>query len=216
MRARFGPFVLDTGARELRRDGAPVHLSPKAYQLLETLIKRRPDALSKADLQDILWPDTFVVETNLANLVGEVRAALGDDPRRPRYLRTVHRFGYAFRDVMVEESDAPARPAHTVCRLVWKAGEAILTEGDNVLGRDPGLPLQLPAPGVSRRHLVVRVRDGVATIEDLGSKNGTYVNGHKVTAATRLTDGDEVLAGSFLMRFRTVPMAATTETEVSR
>jgi len=218
MRVRFGPFLLDTGARELRREGAPVHLSPKALRLLETLVKRRPDAVSKADLHDVLWPQTFVVETNLANLIGELRAALGDEPRRPRYLRTVHRFGYAFREGALEESGAPsARPGpQATCRLVWKGGAATLAEGDNVLGRDPGLTLQLDAPGVSRRHLLLRVRDGEATVEDLGSKNGTYVNGRKVTAPTRLADGDDVLAGSFLMKFRVVPMVASTETEVSR
>ena len=94
---RFGEFVLDSDTREVHRGREPVHLSPKAFQLLEALVESRPKALSKAALHDRLWPKTFVVEANLANLVGEIRAALGEDPRRPRFVRTVHGFGYAFR-----------------------------------------------------------------------------------------------------------------------
>ncbi len=94
----FGDFVLDLDARELVRAGTPVSLSPKALQLLGLLVERHPRAVSKTDLQDRLWPDTFVVEKNLTNLVSEIREALGDDPAAPRFIRTVHRFGYAFRE----------------------------------------------------------------------------------------------------------------------
>jgi DNA-binding winged helix-turn-helix (wHTH) protein len=90
---RFTDFTLDLDTRELRRGRTAIKLSPKAYQLLELLIAHRPRALSKRALQERLWPDTFVVEKNLVNLV---REALGDDPARPLFVRTVHRFGYAF------------------------------------------------------------------------------------------------------------------------
>ena len=96
MRWTFGDFVLDLDARELLRAGSPVSLSPKAFQLLSILVETGPRALSKSALQDRLWPGTFVVEKNLTNLVGEIREAFGDDATRPRYIRTVHRFGYAF------------------------------------------------------------------------------------------------------------------------
>ena len=56
----------------------------------------RPKALSKKALQERLWPSTFVAEANLSNLVAEIRQALGDNARAPRFIRTVHRFGYAF------------------------------------------------------------------------------------------------------------------------
>src|SRR5688572_4073514 len=98
MRVSFGPFVLDSDTRELLRADVPVPLSPKAFELLCLLVAHRPKALAKSDLQERLWPATFVVEKNLANLVGEIRDALGDDPSNPRFVRTVHRFGYAFRE----------------------------------------------------------------------------------------------------------------------
>ena len=104
-RVQFGEFVLDLRARELTRGDELVALSPKAYQLLETLVVNRPTALSKTDLQNRLWPDTFVVEKNLANLVGEIRRALDDDAAMPRFIRTVPRFGYAFLNSTNEARD---------------------------------------------------------------------------------------------------------------
>jgi len=117
MRLEFGAFIFDSDTRELRRAHQPVMLSPKAYQLLDILLHSRPKALSKSDLHDRLWPKTFVVEANLSNLVGEVRRALDDDPRRPRFIRTVHRFGYAFHaDVTAVGS---AHRNEVICRVVW-------------------------------------------------------------------------------------------------
>ena len=104
MRWTFGDFVLDLDARELVRAASPVSLSPKAFQLLSILVEACPRALSKTALQDRLWPGTFVVEKNLTNLVGEIREALGDDAAHPRYIRTVHRFGYAFCEPAVTEA----------------------------------------------------------------------------------------------------------------
>ena len=111
MQVSFGEFVLDLDSRELRRGAEPVRMSPKAFQLLEILVTNRPKALSKADLQDRLWPDTFVVEKNLANLVSEIRQALGDSPSAPGFIRTVPRYGYAFHETMPGDQEAPlARP----------------------------------------------------------------------------------------------------------
>jgi predicted ATPase/TolB-like protein/DNA-binding winged helix-turn-helix (wHTH) protein len=106
----FGEFVLDLNTHELARAGTPVSLSPKAFQLLGILVESHPKALSRVELQDRLWPRTFVVEKNLTNLVSEIREALGDDPVHPRFIRTVHRFGYAFREPPAKESTRTAAP----------------------------------------------------------------------------------------------------------
>ena len=100
----FEDFVLDLDTHELVRAGTPVSISPKAFQLLGILVKNHPNALSKTELQNRLWPSVFVVEKNLTNLVSEIRAALDDDPAHPRFIRTVHRFGYAFCEVPAAES----------------------------------------------------------------------------------------------------------------
>ena len=92
----FGDFELDQERRQLLRSGQPVPLEPKAYELLGLLLERRPRALSKAQIRDVIWPETFVSESTLAVVVNGIRQALEDDARHPRFIRTVHGFGYAF------------------------------------------------------------------------------------------------------------------------
>ncbi|HEY7512728.1 MAG TPA: FHA domain-containing protein [Vicinamibacteria bacterium] len=216
MQARFGEFVFDAETRELRRGGEPVHLSPKAFLLLGALLESRPKALAKTVLSERLWPDTFVVEANLANLVAELRAALGEDSRHPRYVRTVHRFGYAFREA--EEPSTPApRSRATARRLTWKGGRTTLAQGEHVLGRDPDLELSFDSPSVSRRHARLRVSPAEVVLEDLGSKNGTWVNGRRVGGPVPLADRDEIRLGNTVrLTFREVGPAASTETAGSR
>ena len=213
----FGDFVLDLDARELRRGAGAIVLSPKAYQPLQILVSVRPKALSKLDLQERLWPDTFVVEKNLVNLVAEIRAALGDDATHPRFVRTVHRFGYAFR-----ESAAAMGETHRVAatsvrfRLRWPDGRAALKEGQYVLGRDPELELFIDGPGVSRRHALIRVSGADATIEDVGSKNGTFVADRSASSPTPLAHGDVIRLGSVELTFSAVSVRYSTRTEVPR
>ena len=210
----FGDFVLDLDARELRRDGQPVLLSPKAFQLLEVLAGNSPKALSKAALQEHLWPNTFVVEKNLVNLIAEIREALGDAAAQPRFVRTIQRFGYAFRDI-AEKPRArrePIRAPDVRFRLVWAGGRAGLCDGEHVLGRDPDLKLFLDASDVSRRHARISVAGDEATIVDLESKNGTFVGDCRVVSATRLADGDSIRIGSVRLTFTAVRSRGSTET----
>ncbi len=109
MRIHFSDWTLDTDTRELRRGTHPVHLSPKAFRLLEVLIEQRPAALSKERLFETVWPDTFVAESNLASLVKEIRTALQDDARQSKLIRTVFGFGYAFAAEATSETLPRAR-----------------------------------------------------------------------------------------------------------
>ena len=211
----FGNFVLDLDTRELRRGRDAVALSPKAYQLLEVLIVNRPKALGKSALQERLWPDTFVLEKNLVNLIAEIREALGDDASNPRFVRTVPRFGYAFRGSTSGESASAtqSRRADIRVRLVWAGGRASLTDGEYVLGRDPDLELFLDAHDVSRRHARITIAGNEATIEDLDSKNGTFVSDRRVDAVTQLVDGASIRVGSVRLTFTAVRNRGSTETE---
>jgi DNA-binding winged helix-turn-helix (wHTH) protein len=89
----FGEFALDLDTRRLLRQSADVHLSPKAFELLKALVENHPRAVSKNELRERLWPGVFVSEGNLSLLMTEVRNALGDDAREPRFVRTLHGFG---------------------------------------------------------------------------------------------------------------------------
>src|SRR5262249_15366060 len=115
---RFGRFVLDCDTRELRRDGAEIRVSPKAFELLAMLVRNRTRAVSKAELLEKLWPSTFVEETNLASLAAEIRRALADDASAPAFLRTIHRFGYRFVSEVAESEPALAgRPVAKPCLI---------------------------------------------------------------------------------------------------
>ena len=214
-RFRFGDFVLDGDTRELRRGGDVVSMSPKAFQLLEILIQYQPKAMAKGTLQDLLWPNTHVVEKNLANLVAEIREALGDSAEQPHFVRTVPRFGYAFLDApVVGAGDAAGARSGPMphCRLTWADGRVGLCDGDHVLGRDPDVELFLDSQSVSRRHAVIRVSASGATIEDLGSKNGTFVGSRRVEAPTPLADGDDIKVGAITLTFKTIQARGVTQT----
>jgi DNA-binding winged helix-turn-helix (wHTH) protein len=216
LRIGFAEYAVDTDSRELLRRGAAVPLSPKAFQLLLALLEQRPKALSREALYAQLWPDTVVVEANLSNLVGEIRAALRDDSRQPRFIRTVHRFGYAFRTDAPTSTPSPRpMPTGAWLRLSWRGGKTTLGEGDHVLGRDPGLAVCLPFPSVSRRHALLRVHAGQATVEDLGSKNGTFLNGRRAQQPQALSAGDVLRAGSVEVQVGMVAALGSTETGVN-
>jgi DNA-binding winged helix-turn-helix (wHTH) protein len=200
----------------LLRGQDAIPLSPKAYQLLEVLIHSRPKALSKAALQECLWPDAFVVEKNLVNLIAEIRKALDDDPTHPRYVRTVHRFGYAFREApsaTTATNNATISRQEARFRVIWPEGRAGLGEGDHVLGRDPDLELFLDSPGVSRRHALISIVAEEATIEDLGSKNGTFVADRRLDSRTPLVDGDVIRVASVRLTFSAIRTRGSTRTE---
>lgn len=204
MRLRFGPFVLDTGTRQLMRGGAALHLSPKAFDLLGILVEHRPKVLDKNDLQARLWPDTYVVEGNLNVLIGEIRRALGDVPKDPRFIRTVHGVGYAFCGAVEQAEDEAATAQPIPCWLVTRDGTIRLKEGENIVGRSPDSNVWLDFPSVSRRHarIVVEGARQRVLVEDLNSKNGTFVGGSAVHGAVALADGDDVTFGSVDVRLR--------------
>ena len=212
MQVRFGPFVLDSASRELLRDSDRVTISPKAFELLSILVAGRPKAISKGELQERLWPATFVVEKNLANLVSEIRAAIGDDPSDPRFIRTVPRFGYAFREAVHGTGPQMGRSGVSF-RIKWVAGRVTLDEGEHVIGRDPDVEIYLDAPGVSRRHASIKIEAARATVEDLGSKNGTFVGDQRVDGSRSIGDGDVITVGSVKLTVRALQTPHSTETE---
>jgi DNA-binding winged helix-turn-helix (wHTH) protein len=216
MRIGFGPFVLDSDTRQLMRDGRDVHLTPKAFDLLVALVSERPNVLSKAALQERLWPDTFVVEANLSNLVAEIREAIADTNRAPLWIRTVHGVGYAFSgeaDTLPRAgSEASSRPA---CWLVWGSRRFPLTIGVHVIGRDPDVEVRLDASTVSRRHARVVVTAERAMLEDVDSKNGTRRGDERVISPVELVDGDLIHIGSLVVTFHAHDPLGSTETQTA-
>ena len=214
MKIRFGPFTFDLDTRQLTQGGGEIRLSPKAFELLATLVLDRPKVLSKAVLLKRLWPETFVEEANLSNLVAEIREALGDQARAPLYVRTAHGFGYAFcgdattlPDVREAALDRPS------CWLEWGRQRFPLSLGEHIIGRDSDVEVRLDASTVSRRHARIVVTAEGAVLEDFGSKNGTFRGGAPVSAPVQLVDGDAIHIGSLLVTYHVRALLMSTDTQ---
>jgi DNA-binding winged helix-turn-helix (wHTH) protein len=217
VRARFGEFTLDGEERQLLRGSQVLHLTPKAFALLEYLIERRPRVVPKSQILERVWPSTFVSEGNLASLVKEIRRVLRDDAKTPRFVRTVRGFGYAFAgDATAETPPAPGtsegEPDEVEFRVLWDRHEIVLSRGDNVLGRTRQATVWVDDGSVSRRHAIIRVKDDGATLEDCGSKNGTFLRGRRLEEAVSLTHGDEFRLGKARLSFRVYPLETSTAT----
>jgi DNA-binding winged helix-turn-helix (wHTH) protein len=177
---RFGEFTLDCGSHLLLRNSEKQHLSPKAQQLLRMLILKRPRAVAREEIYDALWPSTFVSETNMASIVSELRRTLGDDARSAQYIRTVHGFGYAFAGDVVVTAVAETLP---VAFLRCEGQRHLLYEGENLVGRSPDCRVVLDEPTVSRSHAAIIISGDTIFVEDRGSRNGTHINGKKISHA---------------------------------
>ena len=215
MRIRFGLFTLDDRTRQLLKGERAVQLSPKAFELLMTLARRQPEVLSKAELHEQLWPKTFVSEANLSNLVAEVRSALGDRPRAPRFIRTAYGFGYAFCSDTIVVDNEPTPVARPSCWLEWGRRRFPLATGSYVVGRDADADIRLESTTVSRRHARIVVSDEQMTLEDFGSKNGTFRGEQRVDGPVPLADGDSIRIGSLRVTFHVRVPGGSTETLVT-
>jgi DNA-binding winged helix-turn-helix (wHTH) protein len=215
VRARFAQFTIDSDTRQLLGDGREIHLSPKAFDLLCALIETRPKVMEKADLHARIWPNTYVVDANLNILIGEIRRAIGDSARDPKLIRTVHGVGYAFCGAAVEVSPSRTAVQELFCWVEWSGKTCQLSEGDNIIGRDPRSDIWLDAPGVSRRHAIIHVGSSQrrVTLADLGSTNGTFVRRAPVVAEVALTDGDLIQVGTVDLTVRLWAADAAPETK---
>ena len=212
MRACFGPFMLDTSTREIRREDEIIHVSPKCFDLLRFLIEAAPRVVSKRQILDAIWPGTYVSDGTLAATVTELRGALDDDAKHPEFIRTVHRVGYAFCAPLVRPDTGQSSAAY---RLRWGGHEIHLSAGPNILGRDRTAVAWIDDPSISRLHARIEVGDVDVTIEDLGSKNGTFVAGRRIEGPQALHDGDEVTLGRVPMTFRVFRQGLPTESVTS-
>src|SRR5687768_6393217 len=216
MQVSFGGFIVDTDRRQLLKGNEERHLSPKAFEFLRLLLENRPRALSKAELHQRLWPSTFVSDATLTSLVAEVRAALGEHAQDGRNIRTVHRFGYAFNGTATETTGPSAAYELSRCWIIWEWGQIALRDGEHLLGRDADVAVWLESPTVSRHHARLQIRGTEMTVEDLGSKNGTYLRGVLLTQPSPVMDGDEIRLGSIAVKVRLLEPGETTVTQHSR
>ncbi|HEY3056245.1 MAG TPA: winged helix-turn-helix domain-containing protein [Thermoanaerobaculia bacterium] len=205
----FGPFTLDVEGAELRKGNDKVPVRPKCFDLLVYLIENAGRVISKEELLDKIWSDVVINDATLNRTVTELRAALGDDADDPKYIETVSRKGYKF---IGEVSGAPREAADPSVEfvLIYNDREFPLHAGEQLIGRGHEVAIPLYGSATSRHHARIVVASGTITLQDLGSRNGTYVNGNRVAGSIELRSGDEIRIGtdSLVLWSRTSPTAS--------
>lgn len=215
----FGPFTFDVDRRLLLRGTTSIHVGPKAFDLLQLLIERRPKVVAKTVLMEAVWPKTFVADNSLATLINDLRAALEDGARDPRIIRTAHGVGYAFvADAVELEEERPSRGRTRPLSdwlLVWGQTSLPLYAGANIIGRPASGVIGLTAPTVSRQHARISVSGEHVTLEDLSSKNGTWIGSTRILAPHPVRHGDEIRFGLVLVKLvRVVDNASTKSAQI--
>ena len=206
MRFRFGEFTLDNIRREFRRGAEEIHLKPKTFQLLQYLLEKSPAVVSRQEIHDHLWPETFVDDASIHSLVFQLRQALGDESHQ--VIRTSYGTGFSIGICVVsDEGDAASS-----FEVIYGDHRFRLAEGENLIGRDWKARVRIDDPSISRHHARITVSGGEAVLEDLGSKNGTSAKGQRVRRPVALADGDRIAFGLVVATLHALGSPPATET----
>jgi len=207
---RFGPFEANLATGELRKNGIRISLERQPFEVLSTLLQQPGALVSRKLLRERLWPDgVFVdVEHGVNKAINKLRRALGDAGAQPRFIETLSRRGYRF-IAPVTAVPAVSSEAGFASRVLYEGRTIALAFGAHIIGRDETASVSVDSETVSRRHARLLLTPEGAVLEDLGSKNGTRVNGLNVRGSTALADGDTIQVGALQLVFRTRTYGST-------
>ena len=211
----LGDWLVQPSLNLISRGVAQVRLEPRAIDVLSYLAARAGRVVSKAELIDAVWQKRFVSEATLTHTIAVLRDVLGDDVRAPRYIATVHKRGYRVVALVQQIAAVTKAPPPDGCACWLSVGDrdVPLPEGETVIGRDPDVQVRIDAMGVSRRHARITVRFGRAILEDLESKNGTFVGRDRLAGPCELKGGERIAIGPAVLSFRVAGLPGSTRTE---
>jgi DNA-binding winged helix-turn-helix (wHTH) protein len=210
---RLQQWLVQPSLNRLLQSGRTVHLRPKAMDVLVFLAERAGSVVPQEEIMDTVWAREFIGDSALKTAIHELRTALGDDPENPSIIETIVKRGYRLMTpVEREEIPRPTEVGDSPFRLIFGDRQIPLPEGESIIGRAPEALVRIDSTKVSRRHARITVSGGRAVLEDLGSKNGTFVADRRIMGPTELGSGDHVLVGQTVLVFRIVGIAGTTET----
>ena len=215
---RLGHWTVEPTLDRITHDGREVRLRPRAMDVLTVLALGSGKLVSKRELIDEVWRTEFVSDHALTQVIAELRAALGDNARNPIFIENIPRRGYRLVASVTPAVDSVVSN-HGVAmpfKLETDEGNQPLSQGQNVIGRTGDADISFDQTEVSRCHAMITVQGTTAIVEDLGSKNGTYVNGRRIDRPTTLTNGDEIWIGRSVARMRFLIEGEPTKTEASR
>jgi len=207
----FAQFELDLAAYALRVRGKSVKLEKIPMEVLILLVQRAGTLVQRSEIQAALWGTEVFVEHDAAinTAVRKIRQALGDDAEAPRFIQTVVGKGYRF----IAPLESPANHRRSVFpRYSLKIGqqEFILQSGETVIGRDPSAGVYVDHPSVSRNHASISIGSDGATLHDLGSRNGTFLNGHRIEGPEKIDDKSVIGLGPVTLVFIVLRRPAST------
>jgi DNA-binding winged helix-turn-helix (wHTH) protein len=183
--------------------------------VLLCLVDAQTGIATKQHIIDTVWKADYVSDQVVAQAITELRSAFEDNARHPSVIETIPRRGYRLmtpaREIELERPESSRGPPSF--SLVTDDHEYALHQGSVVIGRATDATIQIDRTEVSRRHARITVEGTTATVEDLGSKNGTFLRGRRLTEPARLVDADEIQIGVNVARFRFVVRDDRTKTE---
>jgi DNA-binding winged helix-turn-helix (wHTH) protein len=210
----LGEWRVEPTLDRILRGNEIVRVPPRVMQVLVCLADHPGDVVTKRQLIATVWEQEFVTEGALTRCVAILRRILGDDASEPRYVENIPRRGYRLVMDPRPLSDPPAATLRrrALCWLCCGERTFTLSDGENVIGRASDAAVHIDSKSVSRHHARITV-DGVqATLEDLGSKNGTFIDGRRLDTPSELHDGEQIAVGKVLLEFRVQDPDGSTET----
>jgi DNA-binding winged helix-turn-helix (wHTH) protein len=216
---RFGTFELDLAAYVLKAQGDAVRLERIPMEVLALLVQRAGLLVERSEIAAAVWgPDVFLEQEAAINTaVRKIRQVLGDDAAAPRFVQTVMGKGYRF--IAAVESLAPARESaasggqdRSEAYVVKVGGqEFVLHSGETVLGRDPAAGIYVDHPSVSRHHASLSIEPGRVRLQDLGSRNGTFLNGRRIDGSAEISEDAIIGLGPVTLVICVVRAPASTQ-----
>lgn len=175
------------------------------------------EVLPRAVILDAVWAEPYVADAVLTRAIAVLRRVLRDDARDPRYIETIPKRGYrliadvdgAPRRRVSDRYEADPASGWSLFVLEMEDREVELSQGNFVIGRAEDADIHICARNVSRHHARLSVHRGEVSIEDLGSKNGTWCRGRRLTSPRRLADGDRFVLGEVMIVLRDRSLQST-------
>jgi len=213
---RVGDWTVLPRQNRIKSGDLSVHLRPRVMDVLAVLAAHGGEVVTRQEIIESVWRRRFIAESVLTRAVFELRRAFGDDPDQPRVIETLQGRGYRLLpEVRRLGASALAEPAPVPMALYWRGQELQLAEGETLIGRSDNATIRVASDVVSRRHARIVADQLQATLEDLGAKNGTYLNGKRLEGSAVLQHGDRITIGPTVLIFRQVDDGDTTVTELN-
>lgn len=232
---RIDEWLVEPQLNRVSNGEISVHLEPKTMDVLLCLAENQGRVVSRQDLVDTVWSTEFISDSSLTHAIADLRKALADDARAPQIIETIPKRGY--RLIAQTQGAAPKQgtdpgldghpqplavivgnEARLPTRIRFEESDHHLVVGDQeiplirptiVFGRGHEADIQFRVPEVSRRHARLRVGPAEVVIEDLGSKNGTNLNGRRLDGDHQLLSGDAIGIGATTMVYRWLAVEPT-------